>query len=215
MKKVLAIVLVLCLVLGAAFAAKSSGIKVGAQLGYGGFSLKFTDKDNSKNYLKIADGGFYFAGTLEFAFAEELSAKAEIGMNLMGKPKYTYAVGNTTINGTGDENMPAQFSMYAGAQYCIEVSKEFCVDLGVGFDVLMGKMDKDTDDTFNAAMGLGLEAVAAYHVNDQITVTAGGKFAWHFINTNKDLDDFIHDIGDSTKTSSTGYQIFAGIKYAL
>ena len=58
MKKVLAIVLVLCLVLGAAFAAKSSGIKVGAQLGYGGFSLKFTDKDNSKNYLKIADGGF-------------------------------------------------------------------------------------------------------------------------------------------------------------
>ena len=215
MKKVLAIVLVLCLVLGAAFAAKSSGIKVGAQLGYGGFSLKFSDKDDSNTYIKLSDGGFYFAGTVEFAFAEELSAKAEVGMILMGKANASIHAGGISYNWTADDKMPAQFSMYAGAQYCIEVSKEFCVDLGVGFDVLMGKMDKDTDDTFNAAMGLGLEAVAAYHVNDQITVTAGGKFAWHFINTNKDLDDFIHDIGDSTKTSSTGYQIFAGIKYAL
>ena len=215
MKKVLAIVLIVCLAFSVAFAAKKSALKVGAQLGYGGYSLKFTDKEDSKNYIKLSDGGFYFAGTVEFAFAENLSAKAEVGMILMGKAKGSINAGGISYSWTADENMPAQFAMYAGAQYCIEVSKEFCLDLGAGFDVMMGKMDKDTEDTFNAAMGLGLEVAGVYHVNDQLAVTGGGKFAWHFINTNKDLDDFIKDIGDSTKTSNIGYQIYAGIKYAL
>ena len=214
MKKALAIALVLCLVLGAAFAAKSA-LKVGAQLGYGGSSLKFTDKDDSKCYIKISDGGFYFAGTVEFAFADELSAKAEVGMILMGKAKGTIHDGGLSYNWTAEEKMPAQFSLYAGAQYCFEISKEFCVHAGAGFDVLMGKLDKDTENTFNAAMGLGLEAVGAYHINDKLTATFGGKFAWHFINTNKDLDDFIKDIGDSTKTSNIGFQVFAGVTYAL
>ena len=214
MKKVLAIALVLCLVLGSAFAAKSA-VKVGAQLGYGGFSMKFTDKEDSKNYIKISDGGFYFAGTAEFEFSDGLAAKAEVGMILMGKSKGSIHAGGLSYNWEADENMPAQFSLYAGAQYAIELSKEFFLNLGAGFDVLMGKLDKDTEDTFNAAMGLGLEAVGAYNINKNMAVTFGGKFAWHFINTNKDLDDFVKDIGDTTKTTSTGFQFFAGVTYAF
>ena len=178
MKKALAIVLIVCLAFSFAFAAKKSSMKVGAQLGYGGFSIKFTDKENSKNYLKISDGGFYFAGTFEFALAEEISAKAEVGMNLMGKAKWAGSYAGISFSGTEDEKMPAMFAIYAGGQYCFEISKEFCVHAGAGLDVLMGRLDKDESDSFNAAIGLGLEAVAAYHVNDQITVTAGGKFAW-------------------------------------
>lgn len=214
MKKVLAIALVLCLVLGAAFAAKSS-LKAGAQLGYGGFSMRFTDKDDSKNYIKISDGGFYFAGTFEFGFTDELSAKAEVGMILMGKSKGTIHAGGISYTWNAEEAMPVQFSMYAGAQYAIELSKEFSLNLGAGFDILMGKLDKDTEDTFNAAMGLGFEAVGAYQINKQLAATFGGKFAWHFINTNKDLDDFIHDFGDQIKTTSLGYQFFAGVTYAF
>ena len=214
MKKVLAIALVLCLVLGAAFAAKST-VKAGAQLGYGGFTMKFTDKDDSKNYIKISDGGFYFAGTFEFGFTDELSAKAEVGMILMGKSKGTIHAAGTSITWNADEAMPAQFAMYAGAQYAIELSKEFYLNLGAGFDVLMGKLDKDTEDTFNAAMGLGFEAVGAYQINKQLAATFGGKFAWHFINTNKDLDDMIKDLGDTTKTTNTGFQFFAGVTYAF
>lgn len=214
MKKVLAIALVLCLVLGAAFAAKST-VKAGAQLGYGGFSMKFTDKDDSKNYIKISDGGFYFAGTFEFGFTDELSAKAEVGMILMGKSKGTIHAAGTSITWNADEAMPAQFAMYAGAQYAIELSKEFYLNLGAGFDVLMGKLDKDTEDTFNAAMGLGFEAVGAYQINKQLAATFGGKFAWHFINTNKDLDNMIKDLGDTTKTTNTGFQFFAGVTYAF
>lgn len=214
MKKVLAIALVLCLVLGAAFAAKST-VKAGAQLGYGGFTMKFTDKDDSKNYIKISDGGFYFAGTFEFGFTDELSAKAEVGMILMGKSKGTIHAAGTSITWNADEAMPAQFAMYAGAQYAIELSKEFYLNLGAGFDVLMGKLDKDTEDTFNAAMGLGFEAVGAYQINKQLAATFGGKFAWHFINTNKDLDNMIKDLGDTTKTTNTGFQFFAGVTYAF
>ena len=213
-KKVFAIILIVCLAFSVAFAAKST-VKAGAQLGYGGFSMKFTDKDDSNDYIKISDGGFYFAGTIEFGFTDELSAKAEVGMNLMGKSKGTIHAAGTSITWNADEAMPAQFAMYAGAQYAIELSKEFYLNLGAGFDVLMGKMDKDTEDTFNAAMGLGFEAVGAYQINKQLAATFGGKFAWHFINTNKDLDNMIKDLGDTTRTTSTGFQFFAGVTYAF
>ena len=215
MKKALAIVLIVCLAFSFAFAAKKSALKVGGQLGYGGYSLKFTDKDDKSSYIKLSDGGFYFAGTVEFNFAEEIAAKAEVGMILMGKAKGSIHAGSSSISWTADEKMPAQFTCYVGAQYCFEISKEFCLHAGAGFDVMMGKMDKDTEDTFNAAMGLGAEVIGAYHVNDKIIVTGGGKFAWHFINTNKDLDDLIKDLGESTRTTNIGFQIFAGVTYTL
>ena len=216
-KKVFAIILIVCLAFGVAFAAKANQIRVGAQAGYGGYSLQFTDKDDSSTFLRMSNGGFYFAGTFEYAFSPELSAKVEAGVNLIGKYKSTISVGGESYSGEGSVNAPLQFSLYAGAQYCIEISKQFCIDLGAGFDVLMGKMAPDDDDneSFNAAMGVGLEAAAAYHVNDNIKVSLGGKFAWHFINTNKDIDSFIKEISDNAVTTNFGFQGYAGVSYAF
>ena len=219
-KKVFAIILIVCLAFGVAFAAKANQIRVGAQLGYGGYSLQFTDKDNAKNFIRMSNGGFYFAGTAEYALSQELSAKVEAGINLMGTYRGTISIDGHEISGDGDAKAPIQFALYAGAQYCIEISKQFCIDLGAGFDVLMGKMASDEDvegenDSFNAAMGIGIEAAAAYHVNDNIKLSVGGKFAWHFINTNKELDDIIHDIGDGVNTTNFAFQAYAGVSYAF
>lgn len=219
-KKVFAIILIVCLAFGVAFAAKANQIRVGAQAGYGGYSLQFTDKDDAKTFIRMSNGGFYFAGTAEYAFSPELSAKVEAGINLMGKYRTTISVDGHEYSGEGDAKAPIQFSLYAGAQYCIEISKQFCIDLGAGFDVLMGKMASDEDvegenTSFNAAMGVGLEAAAAYHVNDNIKVSVGGKFAWHFINTNEDLDSFTKEISDNAVTTNFGFQGYAGVSYAF
>ena len=217
-KKVFAIVLIVCLAFGVAFAAKSTGVRIGAQAGYSGYSLQFTDKDSSDSYVRLSNGGFYFAGTAEFALSQELSVKAEAGINLMEKTHAVFVVGGRTlIDRYTNENAPMHFAFYVGPQYCIEISKTFCIDLGAGFDVLMGKISKDDEDenTFNAAMGVGVEAAAAFHVADNVKLSLGGKFAWHFINTNKDLDDIIHDLGDAMYTTNLAFQAYAGCTYAF
>ncbi|MDT3389718.1 MAG: outer membrane beta-barrel protein [bacterium] len=216
-KKVFAIILIVCLAFGVAFAAKASGLRVGAQAGYGGYSLQFTDKENAKNFIRMSNGGFYFAGTAEYSLSPELSAKVEAGVNTMGKVRGTVSYDGKEESMDATKASPINFALYAGAQYCIEISKQFCVDLGAGFDVLMGKMAPDDDDneSFNATMGIGLEAAAAYHVNDNIKVSLGGKFAWHFINTNKDLDSFIQEISNDAVTTNFAFQAYAGVSYAF
>ncbi|MBO4279571.1 MAG: hypothetical protein J5891_07160, partial [Spirochaetales bacterium] len=61
MKKVLAIALVLCLVMGAVFAAKGD-IKVGAQLGYTGafYNEKLSADSDNWMQVKASVGGFGF-----------------------------------------------------------------------------------------------------------------------------------------------------------
>ena len=216
-KKVFAIILIVCLAFGVAFAAKANQIRVGAQLGYGGYSLQFTDKESAKNFIRMSNGGFYFAGTAEYAFSSELSAKVEAGVNTMGKVRGTVSYDGKEESMDATKASPINFALYAGAQYCIEISKEFCVDLGVGFDVLMGKMaDNDSDaESFNAAMGPALEADAEYHINDNFKVAVGGKFAWHPINTNKDITEFIKWLEDEDTVTNFGYQVYAGCTYAF
>ena len=215
-KKVFAIILIVCLAFSVAFAAKASGIKVGAQAGYGGYALSLVDKDDAKNFIRVSNGGIYFVGTFEYEFSPELSAKVEAGINTMFKPTATISYEGHEWSGDGNKNAPINFALYAGAQYCININKQFCVDLGAGFDVLMGKLsyDDDAGDSFNAGMGIGIEAAAAYHLTDNIKLSVGGKFAWHFINTNKTLDDVIHNIGDVNITNF-GFQAYAGCTYAF
>ena len=215
-KKVFAIILIVCLAFGVAFAAKASGLKAGVQLGYGGFSFTIADKDDTKNYLNIADGGFYGAVDGKYEFAKDLSVKAEFGVIIMGKSSWT-------INYIGQKKtfqsdaFPVHFSVYAGAEYCIEIAKDLCVDLGVGFDVLMGKMTDDDSDaeSFNAAMGPALEAEVEYHFSDNFKASLGGKFAWHPINTNKDITEFLTWLADEDIVTNFGYQVYAGCTYAF
>ena len=212
MKKVFAIVLIACLAFGVAF-AKSSGLKVGAQLGFGGMNYKLADKEApSSNYMKASIGGFMFAGTADYELSDALSARAEIGMNFFGNAKSVVCVAGHKSSDTAETSTGAHVIMYLGAQYNLELSKEINLGIGAGFDVLMGKMDSEDSDSFNAAMGLGAEVIGSYAVNNNLSINLGGKFAWHFINTNDDLNSLA---SDDTRLTNIAYQIFAGATYAL
>ena len=210
MKKAFAIVLIACVAFGIAF-AKSADIKVGGQLGFGGMSLKvFLDPDDSSSYMHIGLGGFMFAGTAEYQVSDALSARAEVGMNIFGKAKVAhYVAGHEAPSEQPDTPAGAHFIIYLGAQYNLQLTKEISLGLGAGFDVLMGKLvATDKEDTFNAGMGLGAEVVGSYAIDKNISVNLGGKFAWHFINTNKEMKE-------QGNITNLAYQIFAGATYAL
>ena len=213
MKKAFAIVLMVSLVLGMAFAAKSSGLMVGAQAGYGAEFLKVS-KDDS--YIKINNGGFYFAGLAEYAFSDSLAGKVELGINTMGKAKYTIGSALGEANYTSGDASPMHFSAYVGADFGLELSKELNLYLGAGIDALIGKESNNDDAKVNAAIGLGLEAVGAYKVDKGIAITAGAKFGWHFINTDDDIDGAYSELGDNgVKVGNVSLKFFAGVTYTL
>ncbi len=212
MKKVFAIVLIACLAFGVAFAAKSS-LKVGAQLGWGGEFLKLS-KDSA--YLKVNNGGFYAAGTFELGLTDDFAFKAEAGINTMGKAKATLKAGSIETNLPTSDSTPIHFSAYFGGQYALELSKDFDLLVGAGVDALIGKESAKDDAQVNAAIGLGLEAVGSYNVSKEAAITFGAKFGWHFINSDKDIDDAYSEIGDEgVSISNISLKVFAGVTYAL
>ena len=213
-KKVFAIILIVCLAFSVAFAAKKGDLKVGAQLGYGGENISV--KYDSDNYLKVRNGGFYFVADGQYYFADALSAKVEMGINTMGEAKSTLCLLGVSKTGTASEASPVHFSIYAGAQYDIELSKEMSLGLGAGWDMLIGKESNADDAKTNAAMGLGFEVVGSYALQKNLELNLGGKFGWHFVNTDEDIAK-AYGKADSNgwKTSSTAFQIFAGATYAF
>lgn len=222
MKKVFAIILIVCLAVGVAFAAKSENeIKVGAQAGYGADFIKLTQNDNI--WSKTNNGGFYFAGTGEYSFTDAISAKVELGLNTMGKAKNTGKVSSLSYETTADEASPLMFSVYAGAQYNIELSDDINLGLGAGWDMMIGKESNADDAKTNAAMGLGFEAVGAYELQDNLAITLGAKFGWHFINTDDQIKEDLENVNtilsyftsDDVKVAHTTFKIFAGVTYSL
>ncbi len=213
MKKVFAIVLVACLAFGVAFAAKSS-LKVGAQAGWGGEFLKLS-KDSY--FIKVNNGGFYAAGTFELGLSDEFAFKAEAGINTMGKAKYTVKLGPLGEGSyTATKSSPIHFSVYAGGQYALEMSKDFDLLVGAGFDALIGKESAADDAKVNAALGLGVEAIGSYKASKELAVTFGAKFGWHFINTDDNIADAYGNLGDNgISTSNISLKFFAGVTYAL
>ena len=218
MKKVIIITLMACLVLGAAFA---DGLKVGAQGGYGLDTIKLTYSENT--YAVTKKGGFYFAGTAEYDFSDSFAGKVEFGINTMGKAKGTGSIAGVSKTSEASESSPIKFSAYVGGEYALELSKEFNLLIGAGWDMMIGKESNDDDAKTNAAMGLGLEAVGAYSVNKNVAVTFGAKFGWHFINSDDQIKEDLSDVNSildlfgagDVKVGHTSFKFFAGITYAL
>ena len=220
-KKLFAIVLVVCLVFGVAFAAKNN-LKVGVQAGYGADSIKLSI--NSDTWSKTRNGGFYAAATGEFFFSDELAAKAEFGLNTMGKAKSTgKVIGWTGNEYEAGESSPLMLSAYVGAEYNLELSKEINLALGAGWDMMIGKEGNADDAKTNAAMGLGLEAVGSYSLQKNLALTLGAKFGWHFVNTDdqlkKDLSNVNHILSyfssDKVSVGHISFKVFAGATYSL
>jgi len=230
MKKLLVIAMLLCLVLCSVFAAKGD-IKVGAQVGYGfdWTSLKFSVSDK---YIKdlITEGGLYLVGTGSYNVADDVSIKAEIGINTMGKANLKV---DSTIDpsesedSTATDSTPVNFTAYLGGEYGFDVNDEISVGVGLGIDMMMGKQSANTDDKANGRIGVGMEAVGKYSINKQLEVSLGAKYSIYFINTGSDTEAIIPYMikgaeetaklvsGASVSHFQSGLKIFAGCTYAF
>lgn len=205
-KKVLVVVLVLVLAVGSVFAAKSD-MKVGAQLGYGGRAMSTSKKGST---VTIFNNGFYGAFTFEYGVTDAISVKAEAGINTMGNPvvSYKYSDGSSAKATAEEVNTPVNFAIFVGAIYNYAINKEFIAYGGAGLDVFIGSLAKNDDgDSFNVGFGLGLELGASYKINKQFSVNVGGKFGWHFLNTNEDYSN--------GNISNLTYKAYAGVTYSL
>ena len=213
MKKVFAIVLIVCLAMTAVFADKGD-FKIGAQVGYGTANLSITQDSN--NSIKVNNGGFYFAGTAEYFFSDAFAGKAEFGLNTMGKAKTTGTIAGISKTPTADNASPAMLSAYVGAEFNIELSKTFDFILGAGWDMMIGKESSADDAKTNAAMGIGLEAIGALELQKNLQLTFGVKYGIFFVNTDDDLADAYASFADNDcKVSNSSFKFMAGITFAL
>ena len=213
MKKVFAIVLIVCLAMTAVFADKGD-FKVGAQVGVGTENLSIT-KD-SDNYVKVSNAGFYFAGTGEYFFSDAFAGKIEFGLNTMGKAKSAGKALSIAFDNTADDPSPAMLSAYVGAEYGIELSKTFDLYIGAGWDMMIGKESNADDAKTNAAMGLGVELVGALELQKNLDLTFGVKYGLFFVNTDDDLADAYSTFADNDcKVRNSSFKFFAGITYSL
>ena len=213
MKKVFAIVLIVCLAMTAVFADKGD-FKLGAQVGVGTENLSIT-KD-SDNYVKVSNAGFYFAGTGEYFFSDAFAGKVEFGLNTMGKAKSAGKALSIAFDTTADDPSPAMLSAYVGAEYGIELSKTFDLYIGAGWDMMIGKESNADDAKTNAAMGLGFELVGALELQKNLDLTFGVKYGLFFVNTDDDLADAYSTFADNDcKVSNSSFKFFAGITYSL
>ena len=202
-KKVLIFALVLVLAVGFVFAAKAD-MKVGAQMGYDGRTL--VEKTEKYGTYKYVNNCFYGAFTFEYGVTDAISVKAEAGINTKGNLLEKKATGdiNDSLGTT-----PVNFTLYAGAMYNHAINKDFTVYGGAGLDMLIGKVDvKDKKTSLGA--GIGLEAGISYKINNQFSVNAGAKFAWHFINSGK-----FRCLEPTSKISQLTYKAYAGVTYSL
>ncbi len=219
-KKTIAIALVLVMVVGSVFAGSSifdtkstPATKVGLYLGYGGRSFTVNVPSVSTKY-NYKNNGLYAAGSFEFGVSENISVKIEAGINTMGSTSYRTSVsGASWGSSTKKDDAPINFTIFTGAMYNLALNKELSVNLGGGLDVMVGKLSSAEDAKINAAIGLGAEAGVSYAINKQISIIAGGKFGWHFFNTNDDMQEVTSS--DNHSTTNFSYKGFAGVTYAL
>lgn len=223
-KKAIAIALVLVVALGSVFAAKGSlfasksvpSNKVGVQLGYGARSFTVTEKATGSNIgVNVKNSGFYAAGTFEFGVSKDVSLKVEAGVNTMGQSTTTTKISGNKWNTPkkANDNTPVNFTVFAGAMYVLPLNDKLSLDLGAGMDVMIGKLSSSENAKTNAAFGLGAEAGVSFSVDKNISVVGGGKFGWHFFNSNDDVQEYSGS--DNHSTSNITYKFFGGLKYSL
>lgn len=223
-KKAIAIALVLVVALGSVFAAKGSlfasksvpSNKIGVQLGYGARSFTVTEKATGSNIgVNVKNSGFYAAGTFEFGVSKDVSLKVEAGVNTMGQSTTTTKISGNKWNTPkkANDNTPVNFTVFAGAMYVLPLNDKLSLDLGAGMDVMIGKLSSSENAKTNAAFGLGAEAGVSFSVDKNTSVVGGGKFGWHFFNSNDDVQEYSGS--DNHKTSNITYKFFGGLKYSL
>jgi len=209
MKKTIALLIVLCIVIGGAFAS----FKVGLQFGYGGFSLNA--RKDANNYLKIDNGGWYAAAVGEYVLMDGLTAKAELGANGLGLDTYRgFVDGVSYSHEIADTQVSLHFNAYAGVQFAFDLFGDIQMGIGAGADVMVGKEGSSTSDSFNIAFGPAGELVLLFgNFSNSFNFFIGGKTSWYLVNTDKTLGTGYKDLGSEPSISYLAYKFFGGMTY--
>ena len=227
MKKVLTIVLVMCLAFCSVFAEKGKA-EVGVVMGYAEefFQMEYSLSDYSYKFVGLQPG-FNITGTAAYGITDDVSLKAEVGVTLYGKLKTQITVNG--INGEPEiasEATPMNFNFYVGGEYEIEFSRGLAVCAGLGADIMMGKQTCADNETSNTRIGLGFEAIAKYAINKNLNVSFGGRFAVHFVNTGDkttaslpyaidQMQKWVDTFGGTFSRFQGAFRVFAGVTYSL
>ncbi len=211
-RKVFAVILIACLAIGVAFAAKGD-VKVGAEAGYG---IDWTRVSADDEFNRYYNNGFYFVATGEYDITDEIGVKLSAGMQTMGKNKlYTSLTEETYEYG----DVPVNFPVYIGAQYAFGITDEIAIAAGAGVDMLIGRQLAEElfdEDGINLKLGVGIEAVGSYAITDEIDINLGARYAIYFLNANSAYADRLQVYKDAgNKVFQSGLKVFAGCTYAL
>lgn len=201
----------------------ATDMKVGLQMGFGARTFNFSAKEKSEGVVATMDAsiknkGFYVAGMFSFEVADNVDIVSDIGINTMGNASLKASISGVNMIETEDDKAtPVNFTLLLGAMYNLPVSKELKVGLGCGLDMMIGRLssDDETVDNKNVGIGLGLKALVSYSITEQISILAGGRFGWHFINTNTSLKESFSGEGVTSSQNMISYKIFAGATYSL
>ncbi len=219
-KKLFAIILIVCLAVGVAFAEKGD-IKVGAQAGFGTDRFRIAgEMMNVKSVQKYNNNGFFFVATGEYDVTDEIGVKLEAGILTMGETQFYVKTGDSDADTEGlEDSVPVNFSVYLGGQYAFDITDEIGIAAGLGLDMMIGKnyISESVSDEVNARIGVGAEVMGSYAVTKDIDVTLGARYAIYFINTNSKVSDNVSHLRDDLDVSvfQSGLKIFAGATYAL
>lgn len=197
-------------------------MKVGLQMGFGARSFNFSAKGKSEGVVTTLDAliknkGFYVAGMFSFEVADNIEVVSDIGINTMGKASLKVSTMGVDMEGEDDKSTPVNFTLLLGAMYNLPVSKELKIGLGGGLDMMIGRLisDDGTDDNKNVGIGLGVKTQVSYSITEQISLLAGGRFGWHFINTNTSLKDSFSGEGVTSSQNMISYKFFVGATYSI
>ena len=230
-KKVLVTLLIVALAVASVSAAKSTGIKVGVELGLGIDTFKskttgtFIGNESTKTF-KHKNSGFAANLRAEYAFDENWSVKADGGIMIAGKA-------TTTVSGSDSKTTENEASGVFGnvaldGKYTAAINKQFSASAFAGLELAVGHIYKTGSEDFdkklnNVAFGLNFGGEFGYVINKEFSIVAGCDFAWFFVNAN---DVYKNDSKDlsysgssilSAKVSNTSLSLrpYVGATYAF
>ena len=182
-----------------AFAGKGDS-SIGVHVGYGMDALGMTSKS-----IGIFNG-VYFSGSYEYGISEDFVIKGEVGANSLSTYTKSIDGSSTTIK----FNRPMGVALYAGFAYTIPFGKDgrFSIDPGAGVDVLLGNI---TEHNFNAAIGLGIDAIVKFKISEDLAITATSRTGIPLFHTNKDYAKAIKEAGWFNFTVKSSF----GVVYTL
>ena len=220
-KMIVAVLVVLLLTAGTVFA---KGFEIGAQLGYGlDRTVINTETPVEKSRFVQKAGGFSLSLTGEYNLSKEFGLKLEAGFQTMGVATY-YLNGKKNAEDPNGAT-PMNWNFYIGGEYNLDFDS-FKLGIGAGADMMYGLQTAIEEDKPNGRIGAALEVVGKYEVSKGITLTAGAKGAFYFINTGSSSESYVPlDFaywenetkleGGKASHFQYGLKFFAGCTYAF